>query len=204
MDESFRNANGVYMKLMNFRRFDPHFMSAGKKGLPRGAKEEEFVWNEFADDPERCAKVAVAIVAALSSTETLAPEDRDQSFQEAPEGRLLTRVHRVRERNQKLVEAKKQRSLKNGKGLICEGCGFDFEGTYGKRGAGFIECHHTKAVESLVEGDRTRIDDLALVCANCHRMIHRERPWLTMEQLANLVLEVRRSVRPRQLGPKFG
>jgi len=53
MDESFRNANGVYMKLMNFRRFDPHFMSAGKKGLPRGAKEEEFVWNEFADDPER-------------------------------------------------------------------------------------------------------------------------------------------------------
>ena len=37
---TFRNANGVYMKLMNFRRFDPTFIGAGKVGLQRGGKGE--------------------------------------------------------------------------------------------------------------------------------------------------------------------
>jgi hypothetical protein len=32
----FRNVNGVYMKVMNFRRFDPAYISQGKKGLQRG------------------------------------------------------------------------------------------------------------------------------------------------------------------------
>lgn len=33
--ETYRNANGVYMKMMNFRRFDPAFQAAGKSGLPQ-------------------------------------------------------------------------------------------------------------------------------------------------------------------------
>jgi 5-methylcytosine-specific restriction enzyme A len=31
----FRNPNGVYMKVMNFRRFDPIYISQGKKGLQK-------------------------------------------------------------------------------------------------------------------------------------------------------------------------
>jgi len=57
--ETFRNANGVYMKMMNFRRFDPNYTADGKVGLTRGNKEEESVWNEFADDP-------VALAAAVA------------------------------------------------------------------------------------------------------------------------------------------
>jgi hypothetical protein len=34
--ETYRNPNGVYMKLMNFRRFDPELQAAGKAGLSRG------------------------------------------------------------------------------------------------------------------------------------------------------------------------
>src|SRR5271166_5792572 len=48
--DRFRNVNGVYMKLMNYRRFDPAFTQAGKVGLSRGGKAEEDVWNEFAGD----------------------------------------------------------------------------------------------------------------------------------------------------------
>jgi 5-methylcytosine-specific restriction protein A len=44
----FRNANGVYMKVMNFRRFDPVYISQGKKGLQRGGKLEDEVWEHFA------------------------------------------------------------------------------------------------------------------------------------------------------------
>ena len=50
---TFRNPNGVYMKLMNFRRFDPVYQARGKSGLTRGNKLEEVVWNDFASDPAR-------------------------------------------------------------------------------------------------------------------------------------------------------
>ena len=32
------------------------------------------------------------------------------------------------------------------------------------------------------------IDDLSWVCSNCHRMIHRQKPWLSIEEL-NAVLQ---------------
>ncbi|MCA9085822.1 MAG: HNH endonuclease [Planctomycetaceae bacterium] len=33
----------------------------------------------------------------------------------------------------------------------------------------------------------TRIANLALVCSNCHRMLHRRRPWLGIDQLKNIL-----------------
>src|SRR5271168_302046 len=50
---TFRNPNGVYMKMMNFRRFDPLYRARGKTGLTRGNKLEEAVWNDFASDARR-------------------------------------------------------------------------------------------------------------------------------------------------------
>ena len=99
------------------------------------------------------------------------------------EGRLLTRKHLARERNRKLVETKRKQVLKKLGKLECEVCGFNFGITYGIRGEGFIECHHTKPVATLSEGHKTHINDLALVCANCHRMIHRKKLWLTVEEM---------------------
>jgi 5-methylcytosine-specific restriction enzyme A len=62
----FRNANGVYMKLMNFRRFDPDFQKEGKAGLPSGNQLEERVWAEFADHPEKLRATADAIRARIA------------------------------------------------------------------------------------------------------------------------------------------
>lgn len=42
--QKFRNPNGVYMKLMNFRRFDPEYHG---KGLQRGNRDEAVVWNLY-------------------------------------------------------------------------------------------------------------------------------------------------------------
>ena len=39
--ETLRNASGVYMKLMNFRRFDPVFTTTGRVGLTRGGQLDE-------------------------------------------------------------------------------------------------------------------------------------------------------------------
>lgn len=52
-DGKYRNTNGVYMKMMNFRRFDPTATANGQVGLTRGGKNEEVVWNEFASDVGR-------------------------------------------------------------------------------------------------------------------------------------------------------
>ncbi|MBL6934292.1 MAG: HNH endonuclease [Alphaproteobacteria bacterium] len=186
--EKFRNSNGVYMKLMNFRRFDPAFQEAGKVGLQRGGKLEETIWNEFSSDPVRLRQVASAIrtVVINGSVPNYSPEE-DEDTSEASEGRLLTRLHRSRERSRKLVDQRKSKTFKEKGKLTCEACGFDFETTYGERGKGFIECHHLKPVHELAEGSRTKLEDLALLCSNCHRMVHSQKPWLTVEKLKDLI-----------------
>jgi 5-methylcytosine-specific restriction enzyme A len=188
-EKTFRNPNGVYMKMMNFRRFDPAFTSAGKVGLTRGNKDEEEVWGEFSQDRPRLIRVADAIRQALLQGDDLGLfiGDDDEGIVEAEEGRLLTRLHRQRERSRKLVDERKQKALRKYGYLCCEVCHFDFEEHYGERGLGFIEAHHTRSVETLVEGSKTKLEDLALLCANCHRMIHARRPWLTLDELRQLL-----------------
>ena len=50
--------------------------------------------------------------------------------------------------------------------LICEVCGFNFESHYGELGEGYIEGHHTKPISEMDHNEETRIEDIALVCAN--------------------------------------
>ena len=181
----FRNPNGVYMKLMNFRRFDPVYQAQGKSGLVRGNKLEEAVWGDFASDPERLARTAEAIKANLEVSAD--EDDRFDEIEEAEEGRTLTRAHQVRERSRKLVEAKKAACLKATGALRCEACSFEFGIAYGERGKGFIEVHHALPVYQLRPGAKTRLADLHLLCANCHRMVHAKRPWLTLDQLRDSI-----------------
>lgn len=61
-------------------------------------------------------------------------------------------------------------------GTICKICNFDFEDVYGKRGRNYIEIHHIKPLSTL--NSEIVIDpryDLIPVCANCHRIIHRDK-----------------------------
>lgn len=188
--ETFRNPNSVYMKLMNFRRLDPEYTADGRRGLTRGAKSDEEVWAEFSGDSERCHATAEAILSSLygpelSEIESVAAEV--PGIEEAAEGRLLTRKHLTRERNKKLVENKKKQAKARAGKIACEVCGFEFGAHYGSHGEGFIECHHTKPLASLSDGHKTHINDLVLLCANCHRMIHRSKHWLTIEQLKTLL-----------------
>lgn len=185
-DPRFRSPQAVAYKLHNFVALDPSMPTAG---FPHGGQGDATVWSEYAHDPVRLAAAAAAIKANIS---TLAPgqaEEDEVDVAEAVEGALLTRVHRVRERSAKLVAQKKAQAMAAQGVLCCAGCGFDFAVIYGEHGAGFIECHHTIPLHSLRPGSKTRLDDLALVCANCHRMIHRRTPWLTMDALRLLIAD---------------
>lgn len=71
-------------------------------------------------------------------------------------------------------------------GLECVVCGFNFEKHYGDWGKGFIEVHHLKPL-SEKSGEETETNpekDLAVLCANCHRMVHRKKGMtLSIEEL---------------------
>lgn len=182
---NFRNPTGVYMKLCNFLRLDPNYPG---KGLDAGSKLDEEIWNEFSNDRERLAAVASAIKRNYDYLESKEQDGSVQSEdEEFPEGRVLSRLHRLRERNATLVKNKKKQVLKAQGKLVCEICGFDFKEFYGDLGEGYIECHHTIAVSELEEGRGTKLSELSLVCSNCHKMLHRKRPWLTKEQLKQVL-----------------
>lgn len=105
---------------------------------------------------------------------------------EFPEGKISERKHKFRERNLKVVQIAKQ-NFKNQNGrLFCQVCEFDFEKKYGEIGVDFIEVHHTIPVSEMQAGHITKIEDLAMLCANCHRMAHKKRPWLKMKELKQL------------------
>jgi len=114
-------------------------------------------------------------------------DDLDEDDFEFPEGKVLYLKHRARERSAKLARLAKARAMKKEGRLLCKACGFDFANRYGAVGHGYIECHHTLPVSELKPNHRTKLKDVALLCANCHRMVHRRRPWLAMKKLSRLL-----------------
>ena len=104
-----------------------------------------------------------------------------------PEGREIEIKHRARERSQAVIKKAKELFKKRHGKLYCQVCGFDFYEKYGPIGQDFIEAHHTLPVSSFKGVVKTKVKDIALVCSNCHRMLHRKRPWLRMKDLEKII-----------------
>jgi 5-methylcytosine-specific restriction protein A len=179
---TFRNTNGVSMKLMNIERLDP---ARASKGLSAGGRLEADLWREFVSDRHRLRSLATLIRDSADA----APDSRvdESEAAEYAEGRYLYRIHRTRERSQPLVKRKRQQAWQSGC-LHCEVCGLKPLELYAADGERALECHHVIPLYALKPGARTRLTDLALVCASCHRVIHASNPPLVPVQLANSLL----------------
>lgn len=73
-------------------------------------------------------------------------------------------------------------------GTRCVVCSFDFSERYGELGSGFIHVHHLRPLGEV--GEQYELDpvaDLRPVCPNCHAMLHRRTPALTISELEILV-----------------
>lgn len=167
----FRNANGVYMKLMNFRRLDWNFSDVGQTGLSRGSGIEEIVFDRFFSRPAELRRYANSIRDALSdrAMDLTAIEEEEG----AVEGSVLMQLHKRRERSGALVRKKCADTLRRTGKLVCEVCGLDFNERYGEHGEGFIKVHHTVPLASMAKAGVVKLKDLSCVCSNCHRMLHR-------------------------------
>jgi len=188
---NFRNPQGVSMKLGNFLSVDPQYTGIG---LIRGSKLDKEIWDEFSKDTYILSQIAEAIKNNISILhEPLERYLYYNSNDEYFEGRLLTLIHKKRERNSKLVLLKKQMILQKTGILECEACSFDFGDFYGDYGKGTIECHHIIPLCNLFFQKSTKVDELSILCSNCHRVIHRANPMLEIGTLKNIICERRKT-----------
>jgi 5-methylcytosine-specific restriction protein A len=74
-------------------------------------------------------------------------------------------------------------------GYNCEVCGFNFGKLYKKYGEAYIEVHHLNPIADIgVEYKINPIKDLRPVCSNCHSMLHKSSPPLSIEELKNYII----------------
>lgn len=92
------------------------------------------------------------------------------------------RKHKSIERCPKII-----RQVKNVLGYICQVCLINLEEKYGAIGKEYIEAHHLKPVH-LNKGTQQKrnVSDFAVLCPNCHRMIHRSDHISDLEGFKNL------------------
>jgi len=106
---------------------------------------------------------------------------------EVLEGNEKKVIRLIRERNSTLPTKIKEKRFRTEGKLLCEVCEFDFYKFYGEIGKEFIEAHHNKELSQLQEQKLMSEEDINLICANCHRMIHTTKPCLTVEELKEVI-----------------
>ncbi|MDW3649860.1 MAG: HNH endonuclease [Bacteroidia bacterium] len=183
--EKFRNPNGVSLKMSNFLAIDPDYHG---KGMEAYSKLDKSVFEEFSQEKQELSLLAQKVKQIVSDSDLneqiykIQPDEDEENFT-VKEGQVIYKLHKYRERDSKISRKKKESVLKKEGRLACEACTFDFYQVYGELGKGYIECHHRVPLASLEYGTVTRLEDLALVCANCHRMLHRGIETMGVEEL---------------------
>ncbi|MER7511494.1 HNH endonuclease [Streptomyces lavendulae] len=181
----YRSAGSVSRKTTDLASNHPDY--AGKP--TKGGSLDKLIIKAFLHREAAMLQAARAIETGIGSGQlALIPEQPDEADADgttAAEGRLLARWAISRERNPALRKRKIAQVRKLGLPLHCEVCAFDFGSVYGTLGLGYIEVHHTLPLH--ISGPReTKLSDLALLCANCHRMCHRGHhgtSWRTPSEL---------------------
>ncbi|UIJ81823.1 HNH endonuclease [Rhizobium leguminosarum] len=114
--------------------------------------------------------------------------DRVAEERAVMEGLAYTEEIRFLMRDPRVVEkAKKDCDYR------CEVCEFDFLKTYGEIGKGYIEAHHIfELAERAGENAETKPEDLAMLCSNCHSMIHRKKPCYSVDELKHIMRQAHR------------
>ena len=179
----FRNPNGVAQKTRNIAQHLPGYTGSNSNGNALDRKVADL----FVRQRDVMHGLAESIRFLITAGEPPGlPAEASYESESEIEGRYLLRWHAYRERNPALRRKKIDSVIAAGGSLACEVCEFDFSQFYGQRGQGYIECHHIEPLH--VGGEKARkISELALLCSNCHRMIHTKPPWPTPAELRDLI-----------------
>ncbi|CAM3726327.1 HNH domain-containing protein [Tsukamurella ocularis] len=187
LSPEFRSPSSVHRKLEDLRSAHPDYHASATKG----GRATRAMAAAFAADYETMHRLANEVLGLGTESDEDASVPDAASAAEivtAAEGRVLRRLTTVRERDRGLRNTKltQFRAAHQGR-VFCEVCSFDFGKVYGEHGEGYAEVHHRVPLH-VTDEVVNDLDDLIVLCANCHRMIHRRAPWLTPEQLAAMLL----------------
>lgn len=182
--ETFRNPEGVAFKLQNLRQV------ATGRGLGNVSETDKEVWAAYGHQPETVARLTMQIREVAANAELAAIID-DDDF-EFLEGRLLTKQHKYRERHGSVRPTYIARRLKMNATFACDACGVEPKlSNLLSPDAGYEVHHNVPLALSSAAGVASKFDDLALLCAVCHRLIHRlmsaERRWKSVADLRDLL-----------------
>jgi predicted HNH restriction endonuclease len=142
------------------------------------------------------ARLTPDLYAALSTVAAVLPQTPATSEDPKPEtaiagdfaeGERQKRETTFFKRNPKL-----RREAIRRHGAICIVCKFNFEKRYGEAGKGYIEIHHLNPLAERLDAAsgepiRTNAEDVVPLCANCHRVVHRTRPSMTLDALVSTI-----------------
>jgi predicted HNH restriction endonuclease len=192
------------MKLMNFRRFDPHYQETGRVGLTRGNALEEVVWQEFAHDRTALAAAAKEIRDASTKPgeafHTDASETEDASSLERAWDVLDQQTPPERREYLRELVVRNRRHVADLKALyqgVCQVSGRQvLEGLAGD----ITEVHH---IEWLTRGGSDAMSNMVVLAPDIHAAIHTADAVFDWRELAfvingkRLPLVVNRHLRPR-------
>jgi 5-methylcytosine-specific restriction protein A len=171
---SFRNADGVALKLQNLlSAIDP------SRGLSSSSLDRELVAEYPKARAAEVAALASSIRDAIAHGEAVEMLPGDEVF---AEGYLLTSRHRSRDRR---LRVKLLGRTPNDQ-LVCDICEFVAPPLERQLRESFFEAHHIRPLSGFNGATSTRLSDLSLLCACCHRFIHRliavEKRWVSIAE----------------------
>ena len=138
--------------------------------------------NKYKQEREKVGKREITVYKSIYSF----PLEENISTQEMSpllEGNLKTIIVNAFERN---PIARKQCLEFYGTSCLC--CDFDFYKTYGVIGQNYIHVHHIIPISKIRKNYQVDpIKDLIPLCANCHAMIHRTTPALSIDKLKEII-----------------
>ncbi|HYG41484.1 MAG TPA: DUF3578 domain-containing protein, partial [Bordetella sp.] len=126
--------------------------------------------DQLVADLHAMLQLYAALVGEVTNLEAGTIQEGDEPPGMHYEDASRFRMHKRIERNTKLVH-----QVKNALGYTCQICSINFDKLYGDIGKDYIEAHHLTPLASL-KGQKVAMHpkkDFAVLCANCHRMIHR-------------------------------
>lgn len=184
-ENKIQNIRAEYVKenlILSAKEYKHGIWKLSEPGVKKGRElyidsYGEDPWNEETTESQNLSDTIV---------EELKEKDESELF---PEGKESYKLHRTKERNSRLVALKKKKAYEVNSKLPCEICGFSFCEKYGDIGEKFIEAHHITPLAELKNESETKLSDLVLLCSNCHKMIHRKRPWLSTSEIKNLLMK---------------
>ncbi|TAU43625.1 HNH endonuclease (plasmid) [Rhizobium ruizarguesonis] len=177
--DNFRNPDGVALKLQNLlSATDP------TRGLSSSKRDRAVVAEFPTSRRSELANIAAAILWELSVEPRPQEVPDDEVF---VEGQTITASHR--RRDSRVRQRLLGRCGEND--LICKICDFSPPKLTRPLRESFFEAHHVIPLANSLGNTSTRLGDMVLLCAGCHRFVHKliasHKRWVNIAEARSML-----------------